>query len=338
MSHNLNSKLPVVRAVKQCSSILIILMILLSTFLLAGYTGSQKVNSEKIAETTSYQVTDTQGQILKLPKKPQRIVTLALSSDEMVLGMTQPEKMVALHYLADDPGISTIADKAGRVPARMREYEAEMISSLKPDLIIAPDWNRAELIQTLRDLGLPVFVSKGPSSVVEVKQAIGEIAQAIGEEEAGKKMIAHMDKELADIAGQVKAIPPEKRQTLVLVSHMAAYGGKGSLFDDLCIYAGVINGASASGLGKNEALSKEGIIKINPDLLLVPTWNGGKLDVNKVKTDLENDPALQTVKAIRSKRLVQLPDLYLYCASQDIVHAIRDIMYAAYPDIKGSGK
>ncbi|MBP2658502.1 MAG: corrinoid transporter substrate-binding protein [Firmicutes bacterium] len=67
---------------------------------------------------------------------------------------------------------------------------------------------------------------------------------------------------------------------------------------------------------------KECIISINPDLILVPTWGSGKLDVNKIKADLENDPALQSIKAIRNKRLVQLPDMYLYCASQDIVEAI----------------
>ncbi len=307
-----------------------LVMIVVSMLLLVGCTGSQGTTST--SSNTAYQVTDTQGYVLKLPRKPQRIVTLALSSDEMVLAMTQPEKVMALHYLADDPDISTIADKAPLIPKRMRDYNAEMIVGLQPDLVIAPDWNRVELIQTLRDLGIPVFVSKGPSSVVQVKQAIREISQAIGEEEVGKGMIRQMEDELAQIAAKVKTIPPEGRQTLVLISHMSAYGGKGSLFDDMCGYAGVINGAAAAGLGKNDVLSKECIIAINPDLMLVPTWNGGKLNVNTIKADLQNDPALQTVKAIREKRLVQLPDLYLYCASQDIVHAIRDIMNAAYPE------
>lgn len=312
------------------SALLVVVLVIM--LLAAGCTGGQRSDVASTAGTAGYQVTDTQGYVLNLPQKPQRIVTLSLSSDEMVLGMTQPERLVALHYLADDPGISTIADKASRVPGRMWDYNAEMIMALKPDLVIAPDWNQAELIQTLRDSGLPVFVSKGPSCVVEVKQAIREISQAIGEETAGQRMLNRMETELADIARKVKAIPPERRQTLVLISHMAAYGGKGSLFDDMCGYAGVINGAAAAGLGKNDILTKECIISVNPDLILVPTWNGGKLDVNKIKIDLENDPALQTVKAICAKRLVQLPDLYLYCASQDIVHAIRDIVNAAYPE------
>ncbi|MBP2657212.1 MAG: corrinoid transporter substrate-binding protein [Firmicutes bacterium] len=319
-------------AVCQYGRLVAVVVVLLSMLLAAGCASSQTASAVCATGTTSYQVTDTQGYVLKLPQKPQRIVTLSLSSDEMVLGMTQPERVMAVHYLADDPGISTIADKAGCIPVRLRDYNAEQIIGLQPDLVIAPDWNRGELIQTLRDMGIPVFVSKGPSSVVEVKQAIREIAQAIGEEAAGARLLTRMETELVDIAAKLKTIPPERRQTLVLISHMAAYGGKGSLFDDMCGYAGVINGAAAAGLGKNDALTKECIISINPDLILVPTWGSGKLDANKIKANLENDPALQFIKAIRNKRLVQLPDLYLYCASQDIVQAIRDIMNAAYPE------
>lgn len=309
-----------------------VLLLLLLSLLAAGCAGSQPPAAAAIAAAGGYEVMDTQGNVLKLLQKPQRIVTLSLSSDEMVLGMTQPERVVALHHLADDPGISTIADKAGRISARMKEYNAEQILSLKPDLIIAPDWSQAELIETLRDMGLPVFISKGPSNVEEVKQAIREISQAIGEVEAGARLLTRMESELAGIAAKAGAIPPERRQTVVLISHMAAYGGKGSLFDNMCGYAGVVNGAAAAGLGKNAVLTKEAIISINPDLILVPTWNGGRLNANKVKTDLETDPALETVKAICSKRLAQVPDQYLYCASQDITRAIQAIMDAAYPD------
>ena len=207
------------------------------------------------------------------------------------------------------------------------------------DLVLIETMNdcyetKAAVLAAKENCDLPVFVSKGPSSVEKVKQALREISRAIGEPEAGDCLLARMESDLADIVAKAGAIPPERRQTLVLISHMAAYGGKGSLFDNMCGYAGVINGAAVAGLGQNDRLTKEVIISVNPDLILIPTWNGGSLDVNQIKTNLENDPALQTVKAIRDKRLVQLPDQYLYCASQDITQAIRDMMNAAYPAVQ----
>lgn len=121
------------------------------------------------------------GQVLKLPRKPQRIVTLALSSDEMALAMLPAQRLAALHYLADDPGISTEVAKAQAVTARVRDYNVEQLLSLQPDLVLAPDWNRQELgFKHLRDAGLPVVVTKGPSSVAEVKEALQQIALAAG--------------------------------------------------------------------------------------------------------------------------------------------------------------
>jgi iron complex transport system substrate-binding protein len=306
---------------------------LICCFLAVSGCSNKAATSTNIssAETSAYQVTDTQGTVLTLPHKPQRIVTLSLSTDEILLDMVPQEKVAAVYYLADDPGISTIADKVSHIPARMKDVHAEMIVGLQPDLVIAPDWNQPELIQTLKDFGIPVFVCKGPSSVLEVKQAISEVARAIGEEEKGRQMISKMETDLAAIADKVAKIPLEKRQTVVLISHMAAYGGKGSLFDDMCNYAGVINGAAAIGLGKNDTLSKEGIVKADPDLIIVPAWStAGLKDTEVIKADLQNDPALQTVKAIRNKRLIQVSDMYLYCASHDIVEGIRNIMDAAY--------
>ena len=302
----------------------------LLALLLGGCQGAQeKQNSSEIG---GYEVKDVQGQVLKLPRKPQRIVTLALSSDEMALAMLPAQRLAALHYLADDPGISTEAAKAQAVTARVRDYNVEQLLSLQPDLVLAPDWNRQELIQTLRDAGLPVVVTKGPSSVAEVKEALQQIALAAGEPQAGQKLIEQMELEMADIAAKVQNIPQAQKKTVVLISHMASYGGKGSLFDNMCRDAGVINGAAAVGLGKNDALTKEAIVAANPDVILVPTWTKGKLDVDQVRQELLNDPALQSVKAIREKKLVQVSDAYLYCASQDITKGIRGIAAAAYPE------
>lgn len=302
----------------------------LLALLLGGCQGAQE--KQNSSETGGYEVKDVQGQVLKLPRKPQRIVTLALSSDEMALAMLPAQRLAALHYLADDPGISTEAAKAQAVTARVRDYNVEQLLSLQPDLVLAPDWNRQELIQTLRDAGLPVVVTKGPSSVAEVKEALQQIALAAGEPQAGQKLIEQMELEMADIAAKVQNIPQAQKKTVVLISHMASYGGKGSLFDNMCRDAGVINGAAAVGLGKNDALTKEAIVAANPDVILVPTWTKGKLDVDQVRQELLNDPALQSVKAIREKRLVQVSDAYLYCAAQDITKGIRGIAAAAYPE------
>lgn len=132
----------------------------------------------------------------------------------------------------------------------------------------------------------------------------------------------------------MREISETKRQTVVWVSAMGMRGGKGSLFDSMCQHAGMINGAAAIGLEKNDVLSKENIIKINPDILLMPTWSyQGKVDIGKFWAEVEEDPALQTLKAIRNHRLESVSDQYLYCSSHYIVDGVKAIAIMAYPEV-----
>lgn len=94
-------------------------------------------------------------------------------------------------------------------------------------------------------------------------------------------MIAKMDDKLAEIKEKVDNIKPERRKKLVLISLMTSYGGKGCTFDDICQYAGVINGVSDAGLHNGQLLTKEMLVDINPDLLIMPVYNDTKLLILK---------------------------------------------------------
>lgn len=59
-----------------------------------------------------YSVVDATKTRLDFEHKPQRIVSLGLSADEVLLDMVEPDRIAALTYLADDAGISPAADKA----------------------------------------------------------------------------------------------------------------------------------------------------------------------------------------------------------------------------------
>ena len=64
---------------------------------------------------------------LDFEHKPQRIVSLGLSADEVLLDMVEPDRIAALTYLADDAGISPAADKAVRVKGRVQSGSLESV-------------------------------------------------------------------------------------------------------------------------------------------------------------------------------------------------------------------
>ena len=312
--------------------LLLVTFLGLSLTLAAGCSGAGSNAPQPAGTAGAYEIVDDTGTVLKLQHKPQKIASLSISTDEILMALVAPERIAAFSYLVDDSGISNIADQAKAVPGRIKA-NAEVVIALQPDLVIIPDWQPVTLIQTLREAGVAVYVYKAPANLVEVKQSIAAIARVVGEEAAGGRVIENMDKELAGIGEIVKQIPAEKRQVVIRSTLMGDSGGKGSTFEDICRYAGVEDGAAMIGLTMNEVMSKEQIVRINPDVIFLPLWDySGKNDLKKFGEDMQNDPALQPVKAIQNRRLVAVPDSHLSCNSQYIVEAVRDVARAAYPE------
>lgn len=288
-------------------------------------------HSQPNQSTVGYEVQDSQGYIVKLPKKPSRIASLSLGADEIIVGLVSMERILALTYLADDSGISNVAEQAKLVPNKIKA-NPETIIALQPDLLFIADWQPVELIQILREAGIPVYVYKTPKTIADVKFAIREIAHAVDEEKKGQEMVSQMEQQLLMVQKSLGTVSAAEGKTVVLFSLMGGIGGKESLFDDICQYAGVINGASKVGVGKNEIMSKEQIVKANPDVLIMPMWDySGKIDINQFKSEIQADPAFQNLTAIRQQQLVMIPDRHLSCTSQYIVQGVADVAKAAYP-------
>lgn len=278
-------------------------------------------------------VVDNKGYALMLPQKPQRIVSLTIASDEILLALVPASRIAALTYLADNPAISNVTEQAAQVPVKIRA-SVEAVVAMRPDLVLVPDWLPEELPRTLRDTGLNVYVFTAGQSISDIRKNIRDIAQAVGETEKGAAAVDAMDSVLQEVAAKVGSIPDEKRPVVARVTTMGGSGGAGTSFDDICRHAGVRNAGTLVGLSATASLSQEQILQTDPDLFLLPAWDyTAKTDLQRLREQIEKDPALQTVKAIRNRRLVQISDKYLFSTSQYIAEGVRQLAIAAYPEI-----
>ena len=92
---------------------ILFLVCLLLCLLLAG-CGPQEKNTSGSGKVL-YTVTDATGTKLSFSEKPQRIVSLNVSADEILLDMVDSKRLAALSLLADDPGICSAGDKVKSV-------------------------------------------------------------------------------------------------------------------------------------------------------------------------------------------------------------------------------
>ena len=89
---------------KNPASLMLLLLLLVLTALFSG-CGSQDSASEG-----GYQVTDDQGTVVSFQEKPQRIVSLTMSTDNILLGLVKPERVVCANVLVDDPVSSNVVE------------------------------------------------------------------------------------------------------------------------------------------------------------------------------------------------------------------------------------
>ena len=140
-------------------------------FLLLPLAGCGKDTAQNAA-SGGYDVTDIQGHVTHFAEKPQRIVTLSLSTDITMLGLVEPERMAAVNALADDPVSSNIPEIARQIPEKIGMPTSEQLMALHPDLVVAPDWGDITIVDSLRDLGIPVVVCKGVRSIDEIRETV----------------------------------------------------------------------------------------------------------------------------------------------------------------------
>ncbi len=303
-------------------------MLLMSLLLIAGCGGNQAQQAQG-----GYKVVDDKGVEVDFSEKPKRIVSMTLSTDDILLGLVKPERVVCANNLIDDPISSNIAELGKNIPNKVRHPKVEEILAMEPDLVIAPDWGDIDYVDSLRNMGIKVVVMKGPKCLQDIRDNITLMSKAVGEPQRGEKLISMMDEKLAELKTKVDKIPQDQRKRVLLISLMSNYGGKDCIYDDACQLAGVTNCLSEYGLKRGDKLTKEMMVQMDPDMIFLPTYTAhGTFDIQQFRDKYLKDPALQQMKAIQTGNVREPRDSYIYSASQDFCFAVQEIAYTVYGD------
>ena len=256
------------------------------------------------------------------PAHPKRIISLSLSSDEILHSLVDKKRILALTYLAPDSGISNIAGSLAGIDNFIKA-DPERISDLKPDLVITSAFINPEAVAVLQKLGIPVVMYPLSDKLSEIYQNIRLIAKAVGEEARGEQMIKAMQNEIKQ--------QPKKDIACLYYSLDGVVSGSGTQFDELLHLAGFTN--AAAGIPGRKSIDKEKLIELNPDIIFVPVWyvNKETREGEGLVSSLLHDPALAGVRAIKNKRVYPLTDKHIICSSQYITEGWRDLVRFSKP-------
>lgn len=307
----------------------VLILIIVTLFFLGGcHEEKERKKEEALSSVGGFplKVVDYRGNELMLKKKPEKIVSMTLASDEILLSMVEPDRISALSCrYADDETVSNVAESAKGF--EKVEDNIESIVAMAPDLVFTASWMSEDKVSQLIEAGIPVYCYKMPSSIDGTKKLLSEIGRVVGEEKKADHMISEMKNRLNPIFEKISTLKEEEKLTVLMYD---AHGGI-AMFSDIAEKAGVINLFSQSGVETWGNLSKEKIVELNPDIFVIPAWSFR--DLEKYREEIINDPSFVTVNAVKNNRIYELPSKHINCLSHYVVYGVEDLARAAYPEL-----
>lgn len=261
-------------------------------------------------------------------KKYNHIVSLTLSGDEMLLGLVPENRIAGLSgKINEDKEISNIVDKAKKFTKV--EGNEEVLMSLEPDLIIVADWLSKRITDIGAITGAKVYFYKTPNSYEEQKKLIRDLANLVEEKENGEKLIKNMDDRLKALQNKITKNYKGAKPRILMYTSFGTTSGKNTTFNDMVKLINGVNVVAEAGIDRFKDISKEKVIELNPDIIIVPIAK--KYDnVNKISKLFFEDPSFKNVKAIKNKKVYFIQYKDITPTSQYMINSIEELAKVVY--------
>lgn len=231
------------------------------------------------------QVVDDRGIAIELPGPPQRIVTLLPSLTEITCELGACARLVAVDNYSNWPGAVRALPHVGG----LEDASIERIVALKPDIVLAAASSRA--IGRLQGLGLRVAALE-PKTLADTRRVIGKVAQLLGSEAEGTRLLARID---AGVDEAARSLPAALRGTRVYfeVNSGPYAASESSFIGELLARVGAANVVPGS-LGPFPKLNPEFVVRADPQLIMVSDRNAQALRAR---------PGWDRIQAVRTQRV-----------------------------------
>lgn len=279
---------------------------------LAGLLACQPEN-KPASPSATVQVHDDLGRSLTLPAHPRRVLALAPSLTEMLYAVADTATIIARTQADDYPAAALRKPLVNSYPLDM-----ERLVALHPDIVFTVEGiTPPDAAARLGQLGILVYYQKY-RRVADVLRGINDMGRLLGRPAQAKRLADSLQTQLDGLA---KAAPAAARPTvLALASADPIYVyGQNTLFTDEIKLAGGQNAVRDTFPQPFPALTREYILKMNPEIVLGGRF--GKLD----STFFKNNPELRRTRAYQAHRVYATTPNLLQRPSPRIVEAIREL-------------
>ena len=250
-----------------------------------------------------------------LHSAPERIVSLNLCTDQLLMQMAAPERIAAISYLARDPRTSAMAEEARHLP--VTSGVAEEVIALRPDLVLAGTFSTRPTVSILRRLGYRVIEFEPETDFAAIRHNIRRMAAALDEHARGEAMVAAIDQRLAALPN-----PPRQRPVYADYDANGFTSGGNTLLAALAGAAGFDMLGERLGFAAPRHIPLEQMLAAEPDLIDPGEGHSGPA----LASEVVRHPALQ--RLMRQQEVVDVPSAYTTCGNLRSLRALDRLLQA----------
>ncbi len=250
----------------------------------------------------------------RVPAAPQRIVSLNLCTDELLLLLAPRARIAAVSALADNPAYSPATALAKGLPSS--HGTAEEVLRLEPDLVLASTYSLPYTLELLRGEGVPLVLIEQPGSLAQARENLRLVAEALGLEARGRALRREFDGRLQKAAARAARLP--RLRGLVLQARGYTHGAH-SLIGEVLALAGIENISAELGYEGWAQIPLETLLRQRPEVIVVESQ--GESDRSLAAAVLRH-PALDSLDA----RIIEVPERLWACGSPFLAESLESIV------------
>jgi len=272
---------------------------------------------------------DGLGRTVNIEEVPETIISLAPSNTEIHYALGLEDKLVGVTEYCNYPEAAQDKPKIGGFST----VDIEIVVEIQPDLILAANIHRDEVIPALERLGLTVL-ALDPKTPDEVLEAITLVGRCTGSEDEASLLVTEMGNRINAVTDETDNLTPAQRLRVFYVTWHDPLMTVGSevLHNELIQLAGGTN-IFQDLTGDYPKISLEAVIEANPQVIItgVGMGSGGDLPFQFVSTE----PRLEDVDARSNNRVYAIATDLIGRSGPRVVDALEQLAKMIHPEIFG---
>ncbi|MBU3810381.1 MAG: ABC transporter substrate-binding protein [Candidatus Niameybacter stercoravium] len=278
--------------------------------------------TEQVENTFPVTITDSTGTEITMTQAPERIVSLAPSTTEILGALGVTDKLVGRTKYCDFPEEALAAEEVGGTS----NPNIETIVALNPDLVVASTHVSDEVISKLREVNIPVAFLNEQEDFDGTYSAIENIGLLVGRSKEAEAVVNEMKATVESVVERINNLEEDEVKPRVYYAVWA--GDSDSTATGDTFIGQMIELAGGDNIAKDAtmwSISKEKIVEGDPDMIIIPAGKG--LKETLMTTDFYKD-----LRAVQEGHIYEIDDNMISRQGPRLAQAFEDLAQIIHPE------